>query len=549
MNRRTAILLFVLTWALIYLPHLGSDELRGEEARRILPAREMIETGDWIVPRLAGEVYSAKPPLINWLIASSFLLTGHENEWTARLPNVVALLGFGLFCILFLAPWLGLARSLHIALATITTIALVDKSRMAEIETLLVVLTGSAMFVWMRFWAEDRSPWVTWLAPGAVLAVGALAKGPVNLVFFLLLVVCTLARARNLRSLLHPAVPCTLILSLLPFTAWALANLALTPSADATTTDWWRQVAIRFRFENIDWGDWAQQVLQIPLNFLPWLMPLAYALFLTARGRKRESVSDSSGRLDNVIGGSCLAILTGASFVLLLPQGLPRYTMPLFPPAALVTVLLFSRLPLQHQRPYENFARRTVRVGILLIFVIACIAPVVLIAQEKIIDVEGVILAALLTIGGCVFVFRWGRRVAWQVEASLVIALGVAVTLLTIWPSRTGDPKAVAAARQIETIAEESPHPLVIYAERRFRSSSQLRILFYLDPAIDSIGETGSLPDHAFRLVYRQPAGKQVNEVLAGRQITVPGRLTLSGHAYLMRDVEAIQPEAVTGDG
>ena len=55
-----AIAFLCLIWAMIYLTLLGSQELRGEEARRILPAQEMLDTGDWVVPRIAGEVYSNK---------------------------------------------------------------------------------------------------------------------------------------------------------------------------------------------------------------------------------------------------------------------------------------------------------------------------------------------------------------------------------------------------------------------------------------------------------------------------------------------------------
>jgi len=45
----------------------------------------MLETGNWLVPYLGSEPYLRKPPLINWVIAGSFKLTGVRNEWTARL--------------------------------------------------------------------------------------------------------------------------------------------------------------------------------------------------------------------------------------------------------------------------------------------------------------------------------------------------------------------------------------------------------------------------------------------------------------------------------
>src|SRR5438128_11003085 len=96
MNRLRALAIVSLFWAAIFLPALGSLELKGEEGRRIMPAVTMIETGDWIVPRLGGKPYLRKPPLMNWLIVASFEIFGTKNEWTARLPSALGVLGMAL---------------------------------------------------------------------------------------------------------------------------------------------------------------------------------------------------------------------------------------------------------------------------------------------------------------------------------------------------------------------------------------------------------------------------------------------------------------------
>jgi 4-amino-4-deoxy-L-arabinose transferase-like glycosyltransferase len=89
-HRRLHIVFIV--WALIYLSGLGSIEIRGEEGRRILPAVTMLDTGNYLVPRIGSEPYFRKPPLINWLVAASFQITGMRNEWTARLPSAHGIL-------------------------------------------------------------------------------------------------------------------------------------------------------------------------------------------------------------------------------------------------------------------------------------------------------------------------------------------------------------------------------------------------------------------------------------------------------------------------
>ena len=123
-RRRTHIVLFV--WAAIYLPGLGSLEIKGEEGRRILPAVTMLQTGNYLVPYVGSEPYFRKPPLVNWIAAASFKLTGFRTEWTARLPSALAILAVALAFVtrgrralgttgslLAALTWLGTARTQH----------------------------------------------------------------------------------------------------------------------------------------------------------------------------------------------------------------------------------------------------------------------------------------------------------------------------------------------------------------------------------------------------------------------------------------------------
>ena len=96
MSRPASFLLVILCWAAIYLPGLGSLEIKGEEGRRILPAVTMLDTGNYLVPQVGSEPYYRKPPLVNWLVAALFKITGVRNEWTARLPSALSILAVAL---------------------------------------------------------------------------------------------------------------------------------------------------------------------------------------------------------------------------------------------------------------------------------------------------------------------------------------------------------------------------------------------------------------------------------------------------------------------
>ena len=55
----------------------------------------MLDTGRWVVPQVGGVPYLSKPPLINWLVAAAFRLSGTHSEWAARAPSALAVLGAG----------------------------------------------------------------------------------------------------------------------------------------------------------------------------------------------------------------------------------------------------------------------------------------------------------------------------------------------------------------------------------------------------------------------------------------------------------------------
>src|SRR5258707_3614090 len=95
-TRLQVLVLTMIIWAGIYLPGLGSVELKHEEPRRALPALHMLASGDWLVPRVGSIPFLRKPPMLHWLIALSFLATGTKSEWAVRLLSALATLALPL---------------------------------------------------------------------------------------------------------------------------------------------------------------------------------------------------------------------------------------------------------------------------------------------------------------------------------------------------------------------------------------------------------------------------------------------------------------------
>src|SRR5437762_5572909 len=75
-----------------YFTRMTALSVRGEESRRGLIAREMMNTGDWIVPRCQGIPLFSRPPLQNWLIALTATVRGDVDLVALRFPSDCAIL-------------------------------------------------------------------------------------------------------------------------------------------------------------------------------------------------------------------------------------------------------------------------------------------------------------------------------------------------------------------------------------------------------------------------------------------------------------------------
>ena len=84
--------LFVVA-AVVLAAGLGLREpWPADEPRFALVAKDMVESGDWLVPRVGGVLYPDKPPLFFWMVAGFYALTGSISV-ALLLPSFFAGLG------------------------------------------------------------------------------------------------------------------------------------------------------------------------------------------------------------------------------------------------------------------------------------------------------------------------------------------------------------------------------------------------------------------------------------------------------------------------
>lgn len=342
MSRAASLSIVFLCWAAIYLPGLGSLEIKGEEGRRILPAVTMLDTGNYLVPQVGSEPYYRKPPLINWLVAASFKITGQRNEWTARLPSALCVLAVALAFAGIARPSLGAKGSLMAALIWMVNFGMIEKGRLIEIEALYVSLFGLALVCWLSWRQQRRSPWLIWTVPWIFLGLGLLAKGPLHLFFFYAIVVAVLYSLGELRKFWHSAHLVGIVIMLGIFAAWAVPYWQAMHGANLAET-WSGEFTGRLTPDDFKLRNWILNIPRSLVYFLPWTVLLV--------ARPRWAVNDQQKVARAFALGCAIPFL----IVNLLPGALPRYSMPLLVPACwLVTMMLTAEELRWPWRPAEN---------------------------------------------------------------------------------------------------------------------------------------------------------------------------------------------------
>jgi len=168
--------------AMLFLPGIGERILySGDEARYALLARNMVETGDWLVPRIGREVHLEKSPLFIWSIAALSLGHREVTELTAVLPAALSgIAGVGATLLLGRRMFDG-RTGLLAALILATTWGYFWHARLALADmmvTFFIVVSLVAFWAGAADGASRRLPMALfWLC----LGLGYSAKGPAGL--------------------------------------------------------------------------------------------------------------------------------------------------------------------------------------------------------------------------------------------------------------------------------------------------------------------------------------------------------------------------------
>lgn len=310
-----------------------------DEGRYTNVAMNMLDSGDWLIPRRSYEVeHWTKPPLTYWAIATAIGVFGN-TAFAARLPSALA----HLLCVLLagrIARRLSPGAGVRAALTYATMLFPFGASQIITTDYLLTAMETLALwaFVEARFGAARPRAWLVLMWAGFGLAF--LTKGPPGLLPLLPVALFELlTRTKGRPTVLQP-------LGLLVFVAiaapWYIAVTQKTPGlmgyflgsevVGRVATD-------EFKRHGQWWGWFAIYAPTLLLGTLPWWRPLARVLrglparVRAWRGGAAARIADAPWLLPTL-----WALVPLAVFCLARSR-LPLYILPLFVPLALLATL------------------------------------------------------------------------------------------------------------------------------------------------------------------------------------------------------------------
>jgi 4-amino-4-deoxy-L-arabinose transferase-like glycosyltransferase len=329
--------------------------LTHSELRYVEAGREMLESGDWVVPRLSYVAYFEKPILAYWLQAAAQAAFG-LSEVAVRAPSILA-------CVAMTWTAYALGRAARGPRFGLGAGALFVASAMTQ-ELGPAVLTDPPFaaflaFAWYAFWRHDRRPSSRWIwAFWTSLAFAVLTKGPLGVVLAGTAIGAYLLLAGRLRDALRMRlVRGTLILVAVNLPWWWLVG-----RRDP------RYVSFFFIRENFEAffsdrinhpGPPWDYVRWIPVMVFPFAALGAWAVVVAiVEGLRRRGAAADPWRL-------YLSCLFAAPFLFLSASAskLGTYLLPLLPATALLfAAYVADRLP----RPTAMLRRATLVQGAVL---------------------------------------------------------------------------------------------------------------------------------------------------------------------------------------
>jgi 4-amino-4-deoxy-L-arabinose transferase-like glycosyltransferase len=315
---------FIISSGLILFFNLWGRSLENHGYLRYAEvAREMIRSGDWIVPHLNGKVFINKPPLLFWLIAIPSSIYGSVTPLLAKWPSAFSAWMGVIILFLWGKRIYGVTLSGLIAGGVLlSSYQYFFQARLAKTDVIVGLLTILSLYFFTLGYEEmRRKRYLFWGLSFFSMGLGVLTKGPFELVPPLMIIGFFLAKERQWRIWIGKEFIfgyIILFLTVLPWFSLFISRVGLEESMALLRGNpiLTRKAPIYFYFIEI-WG-----------QFFPWSLLFPFLFFYVWKQKSRLWHSRESFLLIWFI--VLLVLLT------LFKYKASRYLLPALPPLALM---------------------------------------------------------------------------------------------------------------------------------------------------------------------------------------------------------------------
>ena len=510
--------LFCLTllFGLLYFFQLGDSTLvNPDEGRYAEIPREMVASGEYVLPRLNGVLYFEKPPLMYWAVAGFIKVFGPDEFAMRATPALFALAGVLLTY--------AAARRIHGRLAGLASAIVLGTSllyfalaRVLILDMAVSVLMSATLFCFILGVREPPGARRRWLFYGLYVsaALATLTKGLIGFlvtgaIMFLWLLLFN--QWRRLRPFYLPT-------GALLFLAIAAPWHVLAAQRNATWAHFYFIREHWERFTTTEHGRFQPWWYFIPVvlgGLFPWmgfLWPALQAALAGGWARRKENAD-------------AWFFALWAAFVFLFfsksQSKLIPYILPVFPPLALLIGAWLARVIDEDARPRLRaglwiFSSVAVILGLGIAY--AVIHPGIIrhAAHMEALRADGLYSAFALITGAFAVHWLWRRKNA----LATVLAMATSVTILLLALAHAQDEIARPGTRDLATFfkTKVKPGDRVYHYAEYFHDFS-----FYARCEVGVVGNVGELEvgiDPAARA-----SGRFIDEAEFRQQWTGAGRI------------------------
>ena len=297
-------------------------------------AEGMVRTGNWWLPRLNGELFLDKPPLLYWGMALGVKLLG-LNEWGMRLANAFWFVATALITgRLAQSMWRRPIGPLAAVMYAMTLAPFAAANVLTPDTVLTFCVTATYGGYWLAVSPGSRRRVLAgWFLAGTAAGLGLLAKGPAMCMFAAPLAI-HLVWTHGLRVLLKWEVQASAGLALLIGAAWYAPVCAGIPGATSYILDnqvVGRLVSGHYGRNPDTFGAFRVYLPVLVAGLLPWPVIGLFRMPQWLRSFRRLVAESRSAVL-------LLALWVVVPLVVLMLSSsrLPLYALPLLPALVLV---------------------------------------------------------------------------------------------------------------------------------------------------------------------------------------------------------------------